>query len=109
MQIELVGCTSAGKSTLVAQVTEAARAEGIDLLLADEFALDQLGLGHLRKRWLRAVVVHIVAFWGCVSKGWRHVRFVKFAYREAATHEIYRGGSSGTNCARYSSNLDATK
>lgn len=90
MQIELVGCTSAGKSTLAAQITEAARAEGIDLMLADEYALDLLGLGHLRKRWLRAVVVHIVAFWGCVSKGWRHVRFIKFSHRELRDTKISR-------------------
>ena len=90
MQIELVGCTSAGKSTLAAQIGEAAGAEGIDLLLADEFALDQLGLGHLRKRWLRAVVIHVVAFWGCVSKGWRHVRFIKFSYRELRRTNISR-------------------
>lgn len=90
MQIELVGCTSAGKSTLATQITDAARAEGIDLLLADEFAVDQLGLGHLRKRWLRAVVVHIVALWGCVSKGRRHARFIKFSYRELRETKISR-------------------
>jgi hypothetical protein len=44
----------------------------------------------LRKRWLRAVVIHIVAFWGCVSKGWRHIRFVKFAYRELRHTNISR-------------------
>lgn len=82
MQIELVGCTSAGKSTLAAKLAEAAHADGVDLLLADEFALNRLGLGYLSKRWLRAVVVHIVACWACLSRGWAHRRFVKFSHQQ---------------------------
>ncbi len=109
MQIELVGCTSAGKSTLAAQITEAARAEGIDLMLADEYALDQLGLGHLRKRWLRAVVVHIVAFWGCVSKGWRSRPIHQVLPLANCVTRKFRGVSSGINCEKFSSNSDATK
>ena len=81
MQLELIGCTGAGKSTLAARIVDAARAEGIKLVLADEFALNQLGLRHLRTRWLRAVAVHVVAFWGCISRGSRHVRFIEYAYR----------------------------
>ena len=79
MQLELVGCTGAGKSTLAARVADVARAEGIELVLGDEYALKQLGLGHLRTKWLRAVLVHVLALWGCVSRGWRHRRFIKFA------------------------------
>jgi len=79
MQLELIGCTGAGKSTLAARIAEAARAEGIDLELADEFTLNQLRLNHLRTKWLRAVAVHVVALWGCITKGWRHVKFIKFA------------------------------
>ena len=81
IQLEIVGCTGAGKSTLAARITEVARAEGIDLLLGDEFALDQLGLRQLQSRWLRTVCIHFVAFCGCVVNGWRHVQFVWFTYR----------------------------
>lgn len=82
MQIELVGCTSAGKSTLAEKLTDAAGAQGVGLLHADEFALNQIGVGHLRKRSLRAVVTHLVAFWGCTIRGWRHREFILFAYRQ---------------------------
>jgi hypothetical protein len=82
MQIELIGCTSAGKSTLAAQIMDAAQAADIDLVLADQFALDTLGLGKVRKKSLRAVFVHIVAAWGCISQGWRRLRFIALSRTE---------------------------
>lgn len=90
MQLELVGCTGAGKSTLAARIMEVARAEGIDLWLADDFALDQLRLRQLKSRWARVLCVHFVALIGCVANGWRHVRFVWFTYRVLHSTNIPR-------------------
>ena len=81
MQLELVGCTSAGKSTLAKRIAAAARAQGVDLTPGDEFVLNHPGLRHLRLRRLRAVAIHVVAFWGCLTKGWQHLQFIRFAYR----------------------------
>ncbi len=90
MQLELVGCTGAGKSTLAARITEVARAEGIDFTLGDECALAKIGLRHLKSRLLRAVCVHFVAFWSCLANGRRHVQFVRFAHRVLTSAKIPR-------------------
>ena len=90
MQLELVGCTGAGKSTLAKRIESAARAQSVDLALGDEFVLLRLGLRRMRARRLRAVAVHVVAFWGCLTRGWRHGAFIRIAYRVLCDPKIPR-------------------
>ena len=90
MQLELVGCTGAGKSTLAKRIAATAQTQGVDLVLGDDFALSGMGARRLRPRWLRAIAVHVVAFWGCITKGWRHVQFIRFSYHVLRLSKIPR-------------------
>lgn len=59
MQIELIGCSCAGKSTLARQMVLAGRQLGHDIVLADEFVLRELRLGWLQAVTLRKAAVNI--------------------------------------------------
>lgn len=56
MQVELIGCTGAGKTTLAQQIVAAASRSRIDLRLGDELALHRLGLDGLGPGPLRALL-----------------------------------------------------
>lgn len=61
MQIELIGCTSAGKSTLAAGIVQACRQQGLEIFLAEDFVLRQLRLNWIRSVLLRKFLVNLVA------------------------------------------------
>lgn len=81
MQIEFIGCTSAGKSTLIKALAEIAREEKVDLVLENDFMLGQFGLGFLKATWWRAVMVHLVAINSCLFRLRRNRQFIRFATR----------------------------
>src|SRR5712692_4203049 len=70
MQIELMGCTGAGKSTLARSVLQTFRAHGIDAWLGDEFVLKQVGLNWVRSGLARTLLVDLCSFFACLFT-WR--------------------------------------
>lgn len=59
MQIELIGCTGAGKSTLARNLVQTGRRQGIDIVLAEDFVLRQLRLHWISVPLLRKVLVNV--------------------------------------------------
>ena len=81
MLVELVGCTSAGKSTLLRALTEAAKKDNVQMTDGNDFALRHIGAARFRGGALRSVLIHLVAFFGCVTSLFSHLQYVTFAYR----------------------------
>lgn len=81
MQIELIGCTSAGKSTLLRRILRACRAQNVDVLPGDDFVLKQLRLNWIKNRPLRAVVLNLSALLVCLMTWRRNRELVHFATR----------------------------
>jgi hypothetical protein len=70
MQIELIGCTSAGKSTLASCIVASCRARGIGVVRSDDFVLDRLRLNWVRRRLPRTVLMDVISLWTCLVT-WR--------------------------------------
>lgn len=79
MQIELIGCTSAGKSTLARDILLACREQGLDIFLGEDFVLKQFRLNWIKSDLLRRLLVNLAAlFAGLVT--WHNNRnFYSFA------------------------------
>ena len=73
MQIELIGCTGAGKSTLTRGILQACHEQGLDLLLGDDFVLKQARLNGLKSRLPRTLLVDLAALLACLVT-WRNNR-----------------------------------
>lgn len=79
MQIELIGCTNAGKSTLAEKVLTASRQQGVELFLGDEFVLSQLHLQAVKSHSVRRLLVNGAGLLASLLT-WRKYRaFVRFA------------------------------
>lgn len=70
MQIELIGCTGAGKSTLTRGIFQACRAQKIDALYGEDFVLKQVRLNWVNCYIVRTVVVDICSLFACLLT-WR--------------------------------------
>ena len=81
MQIELIGCTGAGKSTLAQRICEAWQAQGIDIVLGEDFVLDQVRLNWIRGRLLRKLVVNVMALFAALLAWPTHREAYRFAAR----------------------------
>ncbi len=73
IQIELFGCSSAGKSSLAPRLLQSARALGVKAALSEDFVLRQIGLERMRVRWLRTLCVDLLAGAACL-RAWRDQR-----------------------------------
>ncbi|NLD73556.1 MAG: hypothetical protein GX649_12670 [Chloroflexi bacterium] len=60
MRIELIGCTSAGKSTLARGILEGCRADGLDVVLGDDLVLGYLGLSRVGYPLLRSLLLNLM-------------------------------------------------
>lgn len=84
MRVEFIGCTGAGKSTLVAQVQALCAAQGSAATTGYGLALRQLRLGWLRGRVARGLVINLLAI-GVGMLGWRRNRtLLRLAFRTLA-------------------------
>lgn len=78
MQVELIGCTGAGKSSLLNSILHASTGGQLVVSDSNEFMLRRLRLAWLRGK-LRLVVVNSIALAMCVL-GWRERRvFLRYA------------------------------
>jgi len=62
MQIELIGCTSSGKSTLAEAVLNHAQHHGVTLLHGDDVLLKSVKAHKIQNRKARVLLVHLIAF-----------------------------------------------
>lgn len=66
MQIELIGCTSAGKSTLAEGILQACSTRGIDASLGNDYVLKQARLNWVRSYLVRTFVLDLLSLFGCL-------------------------------------------
>ena len=81
MQIELIGCTNSGKSTLSRILIHTCRERGVDILLGDEFILKQVRLNWIKNYLLRKLFIDLVALFACLLTWRSNVKFYLFAIR----------------------------
>jgi thymidylate kinase len=81
MQIELIGCTSAGKSTLARRILEVGYKRGIDIVLGEDFILQQVRLNWIKGSLFRKLLVNLVALFASLVT-WRiNLETYRFAAR----------------------------
>jgi hypothetical protein len=80
-QVELIGCTSSGKTTLASSIADAARAEGMELILGDDVVMRRLGTHRVSSPQGRAAVVHIVTLMEVMKHRGKHRDFLSAARR----------------------------
>lgn len=82
MHIELIGSTSAGKTTLAKKMVEAGKKYGVDVSLSDDFMLEQLHLSWVGNDFTRRRLVELVAFAICFTRLTQYKDFFGFVFRE---------------------------
>ena len=81
LQVELTGCTGAGKSTLTSRLLRMCRDQGIDAWIDYDFVLGQVRLDWIKSKLARALVVNLVSLCVCLVT-WRNYReFYRFMIR----------------------------
>ncbi|NLY02400.1 MAG: hypothetical protein GXY83_40460 [Rhodopirellula sp.] len=81
MQIELIGCTGAGKSTLASSLVRSCRGRGIPLVTSREFVLRRSRLHWIPGRALRTIALDLCAGVACLATMRRHRALYGFAVR----------------------------
>ncbi len=79
MQFELIGCTSAGKSTLAPKIVRAGRELGLDIQLSDGFVLKLLRLNWIKNEFVQRRLIELMAFLACLASWRKHRKFYSFA------------------------------
>ena len=84
MQIELFGCTSAGKSSLARCIVRSSRELGLDAVLSEDFVLMRARLNWIRSALVRTLLVDLLSFAACL-RAWRKTReFFGFVLRSVS-------------------------
>ena len=81
MQIEFIGCTSAGKSTLVGAAIRACEQLGIEATLGNDCVLMWNRLSWARGYFVRRFFAELFAFFSCLRHWHKHRQFYRFAAR----------------------------
>ena len=81
MQIELIGCTSAGKSTLTRSILQACHEQGPGILSGNDFVLKQVRLNWVKSHLPRTLLVDLVALFVCLVTWRSNLKFYLFATR----------------------------
>jgi hypothetical protein len=79
MQLELIGCTSAGKSTLSRSIFHACYEQGVDIVLCEDFVLKQVRLDWIKSHLPRTLLVNLLAIIACVLTWRTNLEFYVFA------------------------------
>lgn len=66
MQVELIGCTSAGKTTLARRLVEVGKELGIDVQLSDDFLLRCIRLNWIKNEFVRRRIIELWALLVCL-------------------------------------------
>lgn len=80
MQIELVGCTCAGKTTLAKKMIEAGQALGIDVQLSDNFLLNCMRLNWIKQEFVQRRVIELWALLTCLMFVYKYRKLYKLIF-----------------------------
>lgn len=89
--IEFIGCTSAGKSTLVNAILQSGRQDGLDIWTGEDFTLKQIHAEGLKNNLVRALLVNFLAILVGLAVWRKYNEFYKFVIH--AIDEIPRPDS----------------
>ena len=81
MQIELIGCTSSGKSTLARGIFQAGREHGAEISMGDETVLKHFRLSWVKPKFARILCVDLIALFGCFISWKANLEFYRFGIR----------------------------
>jgi thymidylate kinase len=81
MQIELIGCTGAGKSTLVKNILQACREQEIDVLNGDDFVLKQARLNWVNSYLTRTLLIDLLSLFACLLTWRNNLGFYLLTFR----------------------------
>ena len=90
MHVELIGCTSAGKSTLAGKLLRAGRAHGFEVLTGDDFVLRRRGADWIKGRLARTLLVDLFSLTECLMTWHKNFRFYRFALGTIARMPVAR-------------------
>lgn len=82
MHIELIGSTSAGKTTLANKMINKGNKNGENVSLSDDFMLEQVHLSWVKNGFARRRLVEIVAYAICLKHITTYKEFIGFVFRE---------------------------
>ncbi|PYV42591.1 MAG: hypothetical protein DMG06_13495 [Acidobacteria bacterium] len=100
IQIELFGCTSAGKSSLVKAVLQACHDQDINAVTDDEFVLKQVRLNWTKSRLVRTLLVDVLALFTCLLSWRRNREFYRLSIRTISHLPAVVGWFERLNLAR---------
>lgn len=81
IQIELIGCTSVGKSTLAKGILQACQDQGIHALMGDDFVLKQVKLNWIKSYLVRTLLVDLFSLIACLLTWPKNFGFYLFVIR----------------------------
>ena len=93
MHIELVGCTSAGKTTLTRKIVDMGKSRGIEVILGDDFVLDRLRLMWIKSEFFRRRILEFFSVYVCLRHVQKYRKFLSYALgiiREAPGSTLYK-------------------
>jgi hypothetical protein len=79
MHIELIGCTSAGKSTLIRKILHTSIEKGVDIFLGTDFVLKQVRLNWIKNHLFRTLLIDLAALLACLLTCQRNGKIYLFA------------------------------
>lgn len=81
MLIELIGCTGAGKSTLVREALNEGHSQEINIITSYDFVLSWLHLGWLENHALRMLFLNVAAIMASTITMRKNIPFYRFAIK----------------------------
>lgn len=82
MHIELIGSTSAGKTTIAKKMVEVGTLNGMEIFLSDDFMLNWARLNWIKNEFIRRRIVELIAFMVCAMTMNRYKEFLEFVFSE---------------------------
>lgn len=80
MHIELIGCTSAGKTTLAQKIVKVAKSQNIDFILGDDFVLQRLNMQWIKNEFMRRRLLEFCSAGISVWYWQKYREFFRFAF-----------------------------
>lgn len=79
MQIELIGCTSSGKSSLARNLLKSDAQQGFNLVTSYDFVLQWAHLDWIKNHRVRMLLLNVIAFLACLFTWRKNLAFYRFA------------------------------
>src|SRR5688572_19141426 len=81
MEVELMGCTGAGKSTFAKNIVQAGRARGLDISIGEEFVLKLARLNWVKGKLTRTLLVDLCSALACLLTWQKNQQFYLFTLK----------------------------